>query len=103
MVKSEESMITQVQNNLVPQAKLFAIGYLLLFVSMLMVIIVKKMFTKEVMLSIVFNVIVFALSVYVVNCTVTGSCHLYAWIVAYALVVLGVFASISTFFVISKN
>ncbi len=102
MVKSEE-FLARANESISPQAKLFSLGYLMLFVSMIMTVIIKKTFNTTIMLAVFVNVVVFIISVYVVNCTVTGGCNIYAWVVAYILIVLGVFSSIGTILVISKN
>jgi hypothetical protein len=103
MVKSEDYNLKSIQSKLSPQAKLYSIGYLLVFVSMLMVVIIKRIFTKEIIISLIINIIIFIISVYVVNCTVTGNCNVYAWIIAYILVAFGILATVSAFVTISKN
>lgn len=86
-----------------PQTKLYFVGYILLFISMLLTIIYKKLFST-VSYSVVFiNLVVFVISLYVINCTVIGHCNLYAWIVAYVFIVFGLFTSIITLFNLYKN
>ncbi len=77
------------------QALVAIIGYIIIAVAMLVSFMNG---TKEMLGSLLFRFAVFclmaALSVYVINCTVVGSCHLYAWVMGYAIAVFGTIAVI---------
>ena len=95
----EETII----DKMVPQARLYALGYFLIFFSMLVIMVYKKQFSLMTVSFVIINVVVFFLSVYVINCSVAGQCHLYAWIMAYAIIVFSIIATINSIYLISKN
>lgn len=103
MVKSEENIVTKTNDMLTPQAKLFALGYLLIYISIIMTMVTTKMYSNASIVSLIANFLVFILSVYVVNCTVTGNCNFYAWFVAYLFVAIGIILSIGAFVMMAKN
>lgn len=88
--------------DLSPQAKIYSLGYLLIFSSLLIMMIAKKSYGLFTALYIVINAIVFFLSVYVINCTVVGQCHLYAWIMSYGIIVFSVIACLNAIYIVSK-
>lgn len=98
-----EEKVEELIDKLAPQAKLYAIGYFLIFFSMLMIMIYKKQFSSTTVMFVLINVVVFFLSVYVINCTVAGQCHLYAWIMSYAIIIFSIIATINSIYLISKN
>jgi hypothetical protein len=75
----------------VPQTKIAFIGYILLFVAMVVVAVNKPDTFVAFLPNMVVFLVVAALGLYVINCTVVGKCNLYAWIVSYIVVVLGIF------------
>ena len=99
MNAEEETII----DKMVPQARLYALGYFLIFFSMLVIMVYKKQFSLMTVSFVIINVVVFFLSVYVINCSVAGQCHLYAWIMAYAIIVFSIIATINSIYLISKN
>jgi hypothetical protein len=100
MNNAEEETII---DKMVPQARLYALGYFLIFFSMLVIMVYKKQFSLMTVSFVIINVVVFFLSVYVINCSVAGQCHLYAWIMAYAIIVFSIIATINSIYLISKN
>lgn len=79
-----------------PQTKLASVGYFMIVISM--IIVSLKSFTWQSLVTIGVYVAFAILALYVVNCTVYGQCLTYAWIVAYLLVALGVFAIVGTIY-----
>lgn len=88
---------------LAPQTQLFVLGYLLLIANMFILMVGKNQFNSTTFLTIFFVIITFVISTYVVNCTVVGQCHIYAWIVAYAMVILSVVSVINSLYILQKN
>ena len=88
---------------IVPQTRMAFLGYMLIFTSMIVMMIIHKDkpgFTAAFVPSFIMNLIVVTISLYVLNCTVTGSCNMYAWIVAYILIAFGIMGAISTIFML---
>lgn len=98
-VEEEKTILEKIT----PQARLYALGYFLIFFSMLVIMIYKKQFSLMTVMFVIINFVVFFLSVYVINCTVAGQCHLYAWIMAYAIIIFSIVATINSIYLISKN
>ena len=81
---------------IVPQTKIAFIGYVLLAVAKVVMMLQDKGQISSVSLLVfVAYILVAALGLYVINCTVLGHCNLYAWIVGYVLVVIGVISVIT--------
>ena len=97
--ESEKSIMEK----LTPQGKMFALGYLLIITSMLVAMIYYKAYSAFSVVSIITSIIGFVLSVYVINCSVVGQCYLFAWIMAYAIIILAVVYALTIVFAISKN
>jgi hypothetical protein len=80
-------------NNLAPQTKLAAIGMTVLLLSMIIGAIQKigkaPVFTY--ILPIILFLITSCLSLYGLNCTVVGSCNIWAWIVSCAICIASVY------------
>lgn len=103
MVKSEERNFTDM---LTPQAKLLTLGFVLIYIASIITIIMTKMYknvTSVGVVSVIINILLTILSIYVINCTVTGNCNFYAWFMAYLMVAIGIVVVISSFVMISKN
>lgn len=89
---------TKKDSRLSPQAKLATIGYLLVTISMIIVatLLVKD---RSVLMQFVSRIIAYVvlaiISIYAINCTVVGSCNLYAWVLGYLSVTIGTVAVIS--------
>jgi len=75
---------------IVPQTKVALIGFVLLTVAMLIRVIQYPDMLMTFMPYIGLNIIMYMISVYVINCTVVGKCNLYAWIVSYIIAILGI-------------
>ena len=83
---------------IVPQTKIAFIGYVLLAVAIIAMMIQDKgenMLPKMTIPVFVTYILMSALGLYVINCTVLGHCNLYAWIMGYVMVVIGVLAVIT--------
>lgn len=85
------------------QAKLAVMGYLLVLTSTVLTAIYTKGVTLRLVVSSMFFILISALSVYVLNCTVTGKCILYAWIMGWIIVVLGMMTVFSAVAILMKN
>jgi len=88
---------------IVPQTKIAFIGYVLLAVAKIIMIMQEKgpMSPMTIPIFVVYLAIA-ALGLYVINCTVLGHCNLYAWIMGYVVVVIGVLAVITVMMKIVK-
>ena len=80
---------------IVPQTKIAFIGFCLSILATFVFMIVQKMGLGKMVIALTLNVLLAILSLYVINCTVVGKCNLYAWIVGYIVLTLGVFAVIT--------
>ena len=81
---------------IVPQTKIAFIGYVLLAIAKIIMMTQEKgPITHISMLIFVAYLIISALGLYVINCTVLGQCNLYAWIMGYVLVVVGALSIIT--------
>ena len=79
----------------VPQTKIAFIGFCLSILATFVFMIVQKMGLGKMVIALTLNVLLAILSLYVINCTDVGKCNLYAWIVGYIVLTLGVFAVIT--------
>ncbi len=77
---------------IVPQTKIAFIGYILLLVAMIAFIVQQPQTLMYHAPNLVGFVVITILGLYVINCTVLGHCNIYAWIVGYVLVIIGVLA-----------
>jgi hypothetical protein len=75
---------------IVSQTKVAFIGYMLLFVAQVVYIIQKPEAIKMFVPNLLGFAVVAILGLYVINCSVLGSCNMYAWIMGYLIAVLGV-------------
>lgn len=87
---------------LTPQAQIFAIAFLLFIANMFILMIGMNKFDAKILINVFFIIVTFVISTYVINCTVVGQCHIYAWIVAYAVLVLSIVSVANSIYVISK-
>jgi hypothetical protein len=87
-----------------PQAKIAAIGYILVWIAMIVTLLISP-FVKDVTswVRVLFYIVISVISVYALNCTIVGSCHLYAWIVGYVMVIMGILVILSLLFNLAKN
>lgn len=92
------------QTVITPQAKIAAIGYILVWIAMIVTLSISP-FVKDVTswVRVLFYIVISVISVYALNCTIVGSCHLYAWIVGYVMVIMGILVILSLLFNLAKN
>jgi len=85
------------KNELTPQAKLAALGYILVTISMIIIAILTadSKTLKYFLIRITTYIVIAVISVYAINCTVVGSCHMYAWVIGYISVVMGTIVMVS--------
>lgn len=84
------------------QTQVATVGYSLVFASVAILILTAARDSKE---SAFANLLMMSISIpitlYVINCTVTGGCKVYAWIHAYMALGVGVlFAMMTAYFVL---
>jgi uncharacterized membrane protein len=72
-----------------PQARLAALGYSLIVIAMIVMIIISNGEKGVAIARLATYIIISIISIYAVNCTVVGSCNLYAWIVGYLMIIMG--------------
>jgi len=77
---------------MVSQTKIALVGYILLLIAQLIFIIQGPQSMKQFAPNIIAFVIISVLGLYVINCTVVGSCNAYAWITGYIIAALGIAA-----------
>jgi hypothetical protein len=81
---------------IVPQTKIAFIGYLLLLVAQVIMMYTNQTsFNKQSTLFFIVYILAATLGLYVINCTVLGKCNLYAWIMGYVLLILGIIVVLS--------
>lgn len=73
-----------------PQAKIASVGYAMVLASMVVTALYTRSISPKFLIGFFMYVLVCGLSLYVINCTVTGMCIIYAWIVGWIVVVLGI-------------
>lgn len=74
-----------------PQTKIALMGYILILLSKIIFLIKNPDGGAGMTPFIMLYVMTAALGLYVLNCTVVGQCHLYAWITSYIVSVSGMF------------
>ena len=87
---------------IVPQTKVALIGYLILLVGMLVATFFSKSNVATIGSTIIF-VLISALSLYILNCTVLGHCIVYAWVMAILVVIMGVVGGVALLSVALKK
>lgn len=88
--------------HIVPQTKIAFIGFLLLVITMVVVMLQNPQAGSLHIMTLLVNVAVFLVALYVINCIVLGKCNLYAWIISYVAVVLGVVSIVSLILALSR-
>ncbi len=88
--------------NIAPQTKIAFIGYILLIVAQL-IFIYKQPNNGQYTPNIVAFVILAALGLYIINCTVVGHCHIYAYIIGYLIVAVAVLAVFGLVYMMMKE
>lgn len=87
---------------IVPQAKIAFIGYVLLTIAMLVRVIQDPKSSMSFIPNILFFMVMYVIAIYMINCTVVGKCNLYAWIVSYVVVVLGILGIVGLILALTK-
>jgi hypothetical protein len=72
-----------------PQTKIAFIGYILILLSKIIFTLQNPSNTKNLIPFILMFVLSATLGLYVLNCTIVGQCHVYAWIVSYIVAIFG--------------
>lgn len=111
MVKSETQKpvapVTKTEQKpqfvIVPQTKVAFIGYILILIAMIIYLIQSPQSFLTFIPQIVGYIIIYILALYVINCTVLGKCNLYAWIMAYVIVVIAVFMILGLIYKLLSN
>ena len=94
----EEKLLKPVFKTVAPQTVIAFWGYVILLIAMVISLFVGgKPLTPGIVSTIVY-IGVAILSLYVLNCTVVGSCNVYAWIMSYVVVSIAVIVLILTAF-----
>jgi hypothetical protein len=94
----EDKLLKPVFKKVAPQTIIAFWGYVILLIAMVISLFVGGKPITAGLISTVVYVGVSILSLYVLNCTVVGSCNVYAWIMSYVIVSLAVIALIFTAF-----
>lgn len=74
-----------------PQTKVALMGYILILLSKVIFLIKNPNGGAGLMPFIMLYILTAALGLYVLNCTVVGKCHLYAWLTSYIVSIIGMF------------
>ena len=93
MMSMSTSTIGKMQ--IVPQTKLAFLGYVILLIAQIVYLVQRPQSIKIFLPNMVGFIIIAILGLYVVNCSVVGQCNVYAWIVGYLVVALGVVAVVA--------
>ena len=88
-----ETPIEELQRyiSVAPQTKLAGLSYLILLIVMIMTT-AKSQTGEDYMINIVVFSIVSVISLYTINCIVTGYCNIYAWFFAYLVFINAIIA-----------
>jgi hypothetical protein len=85
-----------------PQTKIAFIGFVLLVLSMVISMIQNPKLGSQFVINLVVNIASFVLALYVINCTVLGKCNMYAWIISYVAVVLGIISIVGLILALAR-
>jgi hypothetical protein len=85
-----------------PQTKIAFIGFVLLILSMVISMMQNPKLGSQFVLNLVVNIASFVLALYVINCTVLGKCNMYAWIISYVAVVLGIISIVGLILALTR-
>jgi len=72
-----------------PQTKIALMGYILILISKIIFLIKNP--DSGFIPFVILYILTAALGLYVLNCTVVGKCHIYAWLVSYIVSIVGMF------------
>lgn len=76
-----------------PQTKIFFVALVLIFFTKMFLLFSTGSFTPMNLFFILYFVLSGIWALIVVNCTVTGSCHLVAWIMSYVYLIVSFFVA----------
>lgn len=94
-VDKQHNDVVIMNTPIVTQTKIAFVGYLLLIIAQVVYLIQSPTSLKAFLPNLVGFTVLAVLGLYVINCSVLGSCHLYAWIMGYIIAVIGVVAAIA--------
>lgn len=85
---------------LVQQANIAALGFSVLALSLIVGFILNgnRAMLTEFLFRVGMFVVISTISVYAINCTIVGSCHLFAWVLGYVIAVFGTTAVVASLF-----
>jgi hypothetical protein len=103
-VSNIQTHLTSIPKNMiiVPQTKVAFIGFSLLTIALVVSMVQNPKISGRYIINIIVNIATFALALYVINCTVLGRCNMYAWIVSYIAVALGIVSIVGLIFALTK-
>ncbi len=87
---SRSKDLTIMNTKIVAQTKVAFVGYMLLLIAQIVYIVQKPDAIKVFIPNLLGFAVVAILGLYVINCSVLGSCNMYAWIMGYIIAVIGV-------------
>lgn len=99
----DQSLKQAVSTKIVPQAKVAFVGYMLLFVVMAVQIFTQSNVGGAQILYLLAYLVTAFIVVYGINCTVLGKCNMYAWIIAYILIITGLIGLIGMIMALSSR
>lgn len=88
---------------IVPQTKIAFVGYLLILIAMMIYLLQQPSNFMVYLPQIIAYVLVYILSLYIINCTVLGKCNLYAWIMSYIVLVIAIIVVLGLIFKLVKS
>lgn len=86
-----------------PQTKVATMGYVLILLANAVFFIQNPVKSKQYLPLIFLFLISAVISIYVLNCTVVGSCHVYAWIMSYLIGILGILFIFSIIYMVKND
>ncbi len=101
-IKTQLASVNPKNFIIVPQTKIAFIGFALLTIALIVSMIQNPELSGRFLINLIVNIATFVLALYVINCTVLGKCNMYAWIVSYIAVVLGIVSIVGLIFVLTK-
>jgi hypothetical protein len=83
-----------------PQTKVMLVGYILIFTALVLASSENSQLSIS---SLMIFIIVSILGMYVLNCTVVGHCHIYAWIISYIFAIIGIMLCLTMVWIKAKQ
>lgn len=85
-----------------PQTKLAFLGYVLLVIVMIIQLVQQQGQPINKIVYVCVYVVIASIVLYGINCTVLGRCNMYAWMVAYILIILGLVSVVGMILLLAK-